>query len=81
MKTCLQSVQPMADADLSLFMDRFAVERAFAATDWQSILFREFEATLLSESRGFPCVFGIAGFRANQLRFSFLDPVNAANLA
>lgn len=63
------------------FMNRVGVDRAFNPTDWQRILFREFEANLLSETRSFPCIFGVAGFRADQLRYSFLDPLNARNVA
>lgn len=63
------------------FMNRAGVDRAFNPTDWQRILFREFEANLLSETRSFPCIFGVAGFRADQLRYSFLDPLNARNVA
>lgn len=48
---------------------------------WQRILYNEFAATLTSEARPFPCVFGVNGFRTNQLRFAFPDPLDATHLA
>jgi FPC/CPF motif-containing protein YcgG len=78
-KQCSEVDLPQKSAPL--FMDLLGIEQSFKPTDWQRILFKEFEANLLSETRGFPCVFGIAGLRANQLRYSFLDPMNAADVA
>jgi len=43
-------------------------------SSWQSVLFSEFEAQMSSEARPFPCVFGVAGHRQDQLRYLFLDP-------
>ena len=57
------------------------VEDHFDASDWRAIVFKEFEATLLSETRPFPCVFGVAGLKTNQLRFAFADPLNGPELA
>ena len=37
-------------------------------------MFSEFEAQMSSEARPFPCVFGVAGHRQDQLRYLFLDP-------
>ncbi|MDO9294811.1 YqcI/YcgG family protein [Bradyrhizobium sp.] len=37
-------------------------------------MFSEFEAQMSSEARPFPCVFGVAGYRQDQLRYLFLDP-------
>jgi FPC/CPF motif-containing protein YcgG len=34
------------------------------------------EAMLLSESRPFPCLFGVSGFKSNQLRFAFFDELS-----
>ncbi len=45
------------------------------------MVFAEFEATLESKSRPFPCVFGVSGFKANQLRFAFLDQFTSVNVA
>ncbi len=45
-------------------------------TAWQKIIFREMEAMLLSESRPFPCLFGVSGFKSNQLRFAFFDELS-----
>ena len=63
------------------YFDRYQVADIFGARDWQRVLFKEFESTLLSEARPFPCVFGVTGFKTNQLRFAFPDPWSAANIA
>ncbi len=48
---------------------------------WQRVVFSEFESTLTSKSRPFPCVFGVAGLKADQLRYVFLDPLEPEPLA
>ncbi|MGL4766509.1 MAG: YqcI/YcgG family protein [Formosimonas sp.] len=53
----------------------------FAETAWQTIIFKEMESMLLSESRPFPCLFGVSGFKANQLRFAFFDEMSPSALA
>lgn len=62
-------------------LKREDIPNCFAGSDWRRILFSEFEATLTSKSRPFPCVFGVTGFKADQLRFAFLDPFNAEEIA
>lgn len=48
---------------------------------WERVVFSEFEATLTSRARPFPCVFGVAGLKADQLRYAFLDPLDADTVA
>ncbi len=43
-------------------------------SSWQSVMFSEFQAQMSSEARPFPCIFGVTGYRADQLRYLFLDP-------
>ena len=62
-------------------LTRADIATTFTGADWRRILFSEFEATLTSKSRPFPCVFGATGFKADQLRFAFLDPFDAENIA
>jgi uncharacterized protein len=57
-----------------LYLRKGEANSRFAISTWQSVLFSEFEAQMSSASRPFPCVFGVAGFRQDQLRFLFLDP-------
>ncbi len=57
-----------------LYLRRGEVASNYAVSTWQSVLFSEFEAQMSSEARPFPCVFGVAGFRQDQLRYLFLDP-------
>lgn len=40
---------------------------------WQRVVFDEFAATIASPQRPFPCVFGVAGFTTDQLRYVFID--------
>ena len=53
---------------------RGEVRANFAVSSWQSVLFSEFEAQMCSEARPFPCIFGVTGYRQDQLRYLFLDP-------
>jgi FPC/CPF motif-containing protein YcgG len=57
-----------------LFLRKGEVGSSFAVSTWQSVLFAEFEAQMSSEARPFPCIFGVAGYRQDQLRYLFLDP-------
>jgi FPC/CPF motif-containing protein YcgG len=63
------------------FFDRFEVEQKFPIDAWQRILLADFATTLLSEERPFPCIFGVAGYRANRLRFSFADMLDSPKIA
>jgi FPC/CPF motif-containing protein YcgG len=40
----------------------------------------EFESHMSSEARPFPCVFGAAGYRQDQLRYLFLAPLDVVAL-
>ncbi len=57
-----------------LYLRRAEVGSSYAVSSWQSVMFSEFEAQMSSEARPFPCVFGVSGYRADQLRYLFLDP-------
>jgi len=57
-----------------LYLRKGEASTSFAISTWQSVLLSEFEAQMSSEARPFPCVFGVAGFRRDQLRYLFLDP-------
>jgi uncharacterized protein len=56
------------------------VRANFAPLSWQRMLFAEFESTMLSATRPFPCVFGVAGLKSQQIRFAFCDPLSSSNL-
>ena len=60
-----------------LYMRKSEVSSNFAISTWQSVLFSEFEAQMSSDARPFPCVFGVAGHRQDQLRYLFLDSLDA----
>jgi FPC/CPF motif-containing protein YcgG len=57
-----------------LYCRKSEVHANFAVSSWQSVLFSEFEAQMSSEARPFPCIFGVTGYRQDQLRYLFLDP-------
>lgn len=63
-----------------LYLRKGEVHSDFVVSSWQSVLFSEFEAQMSSEARPFPCVFGVAGYRRDQLRYLFLDPFNVETL-
>ena len=52
-----------------LFLRREEVTSKYAVSSWQSVMFSEFEAQMSSEARPFPCVFGVSGYRHDQLRY------------
>src|ERR1700742_4180844 len=64
-----------------LYIKKNEVSSSFAISTWQSVLFSEFEAQMSSEARPFPCVFGVTGYRQDQLRYLFLDPFDTEALA
>lgn len=53
----------------------------FANSSWQRIVFSEFESTLSSKSRPFPCIFGVTGLQKDELRFAFCDPMTPETIA
>ncbi|MGB7433121.1 MAG: YqcI/YcgG family protein [Ahrensia sp.] len=57
------------------------VLETFNRKSWQYTVYKEFEATLLSESRSFPCIYGIAGMQSQQLRFGFSDSMEPSEVA
>ena len=63
-----------------LYLKKNEVGSNFAISTWQSVMFSEFEAQMSSEARPFPCVFGVAGYRQDQLRYLFLDPLDVGTL-
>jgi FPC/CPF motif-containing protein YcgG len=66
---------------VSRAIEKAEITRSFGEQDWQRRILAEFEATLTSPARAFPCVYSVNGFRANQLRFAFPDPFDAETLA
>ena len=60
-----------------LYVRKGEVASNFAVSTWQSVMFSEFEAQMSSLSRPFPCAFGVAGYRQDQLRYLFLDSPDA----
>ncbi len=66
---------------MTLNLYRAADARTLAPSSWQRVLFSEFEATLTSKERPFPCIYGVAGLKSDQLRFAFPDPLTPETLA
>ncbi|ARP88454.1 YqcI/YcgG family protein [Bordetella genomosp. 9] len=63
------------------YLSRSEVQQRHAAGSWQAVLFQELAGTLDNDTRAFPCIFGVAGYRADQLRYLFLDDDDAERLA
>jgi FPC/CPF motif-containing protein YcgG len=63
------------------YFGRHEIEDTFGPQSWQAIVFKEFSSALTSTARPFPCIFGAAGFAADQLRYAFLDQPEAPKLA
>lgn len=55
------------------YFDRQELDKTCKRNSWKNVVFKEFESTLLSKTRPFPCLFGVAGFQKNQLRFAFSE--------
>lgn len=66
---------------MGCFLSKTEVRAKYVKPGWQRMVFAEFESTLESKSRPFPCVFGVSGFKADQLRFAFLDQFSAPAVA
>jgi uncharacterized protein len=59
------------------YFNKQEIEKEFAEGSWQRVIHAEFVAMLDSSSRPFPCIFGVRGFRTDQLRYVFLDSIAA----
>lgn len=66
---------------MSGILSKTEIRTRYDMPSWQRMVFAEFEATLESKSRPFPCVFGVSGFKADQLRFAFLDTLSPTAVA
>ncbi len=53
----------------------------FCPQSWQTIVFNELASTLTSVARPFPCIFGVAGYKQDQLRFAFSDTMAGGDIA
>ncbi|MBB2173435.1 YqcI/YcgG family protein [Gluconacetobacter asukensis] len=64
-----------------LYLSRHEAERKIRNGNWENLVFSEFKALMESSTRAFPCVFGIAGYRQDQLRYLFLEDLDVNILA
>jgi uncharacterized protein len=64
-----------------IFYDRKGVEGGFPAGSWERAAFADFSERIDSRSEAFPCHFGTAGFRQDQLRYHFSDNGDALKIA
>lgn len=72
---------PQLGDNMAEIVNKTEVAESFPASTWQRVVFSEFESTLTSRSRQFPCIFGVTGFKKDQLRFAFPDPLTPESLA
>lgn len=64
-----------------LLHDIETIKSTYAHGSWQRVVFAEFESSLGNQARPFPCVFGAKGWSDNQLRYVFLDHLDAGRVA
>ena len=65
---------------MAALLSKTEINDAFGPSSWQRVIFAEFEATLTSKARPFPCVFGVTGHKTDQIRYAFPDPMDAASV-
>jgi FPC/CPF motif-containing protein YcgG len=63
------------------YFKKSEINDIFQPYTWESTVFKEFETTLTSKTRPFPCIFGVAGFQQDQLRYSFSEKLTAPDIA
>ena len=63
------------------YFDRKEINNVCQLGTWKNVVFKEFESTLMNKSRPFPCLFGVAGFKKDQLRFAFSENMQAEDIA
>lgn len=63
-----------------VYLTKEEVNQHYAVSSWQQVAFSELEGMLMNDARPFPCVFGVSGFKTNQLRFSFLDDADGLDI-
>ena len=63
------------------YYNRVGIRDRFQGNRWESVVFKEFEAALMSKTRPFPCVFGVAGFQQDQLRYCFNEELVVSDIA
>lgn len=64
--------------------DIFTVEEIhsrFGKDTWQRKVFSELDSALMSEARPFPCIYGVAGHKAGQIRYGFAETLTAEAIA
>ena len=73
---------PMSELPMpKLYSNKVEIAEAHQNSRWQSVVFKEFESTLRSDIRPFPCVFGVTGMQHDQLRFAFSENMEAKEIA
>jgi uncharacterized protein len=65
----------------SNLFSRSKVVETFPTCSWQYVIFKELEATLTDKVRGYPCIFGVAGFARDELRYCFSENMAARDVA
>lgn len=64
-----------------LYFDKQGVIERYPEKSWQRIMFQEFEAALVSKTRLFPCIYGVAGYTGDELRYCFSEDLTAVDIA
>ncbi|MFZ6746190.1 YqcI/YcgG family protein [Undibacterium sp. JH2W] len=74
-------LQEVVSTQHALYHDRAGVQENFSAGTWQNSAFADFSQRIEGRSSPFPCHFGTAGFRKNELRFFYSEDGNVSSIA
>jgi Uncharacterized conserved protein len=70
----------MKNSDQGQFFRADEIDGQFQPGSWQRKIYAELDAALTSEARPFPCIYGVAGHQAGQLRYAFEERMTPARV-
>lgn len=71
----------MKSTNLQEFYTREQIRCQFSTDTWQRKVYSEMDMALTSETRPFPCLFGVAGHKADQIRYAFAETITPGAIA
>lgn len=71
----------MKNSEQGHFFKAEEIHRQFQPESWQKKIYAELDAALSSDARPFPCIYGVAGHQAGQLRYAFEEKITPARVA
>lgn len=71
----------MKSTNLQEYYTREQISSQFDTDTWQRKVYSELDMALSSENRPFPCLFGVAGHKADQIRYAFAQQITPESIA